>query len=141
MEAAGLGIGVAGLVGLFNTCVDIIERVDSYKDVGGESRGESRSLLARFEADRVRLRQWGQIVGLDKHQPDDHDNYQHYKALEDPAVRIAVRQILQSIKDIEGGREIDGGIPGGTEVNILELSDSDVFSRAQSKGRLHLEEF
>ena len=81
MEAAGRGIGVAGLVGLFNTCVDIIERVDSYKDVGGESR----SLLARFEADRVRLRRWGQIVGLDKHQPDDHDNYQHYKAQKDPA--------------------------------------------------------
>lgn len=32
MEAAGLGIGIVGLAGLFSSCVDIAERWDSYKE-------------------------------------------------------------------------------------------------------------
>lgn len=94
MEAAGLGIGIAGLAGLFSACLDIIEKVDSYKDFGFESD----YLFARFDADRVRFRKWGENVGINQ---EEH----HHSSLDDPAVRPAVDKILQSIRNIDGGTE------------------------------------
>ncbi|KAI0423772.1 hypothetical protein F5Y09DRAFT_354613 [Xylaria sp. FL1042] len=76
MEAAGLGIGVIGLIGLFSSCLDMVERWGSYKDFGLESG----SIKARFIADRVRFRRW---------------------ALDDPAIQSAISLILHNIKGIE----------------------------------------
>ncbi|KAI3331487.1 prion-inhibition and propagation-domain-containing protein [Xylariaceae sp. AK1471] len=93
MEAAGLGIGVIGLVGLFSTCLDMVERWDSYKDFGLESE----SLRARLTADRVLFRQWGQKVGIG----NDRREGDHHKALDDPSIRPAIDLVLRSIKNIE----------------------------------------
>ncbi|KAI0509464.1 prion-inhibition and propagation-domain-containing protein [Xylaria bambusicola] len=93
MEPAGLAVGVTGLIGIFSTCLDIVERWDSYKDFGVESG----SLIARFRADRVRFQQWGQRVGIDKGKHGDG----YHKALDDPLIRPVVDQILQSIKHFD----------------------------------------
>ncbi|KAI0906228.1 prion-inhibition and propagation-domain-containing protein [Ustulina deusta] len=93
MEAAGLGIGIVGLAGLFSSCVDIAERWDSYK----EFLTESASLRARLTADRVRFQLWGQTVGIGKGRYEDN----HHKALDNPSIRSAIDLILQSIKKID----------------------------------------
>ncbi|KAI0199187.1 prion-inhibition and propagation-domain-containing protein [Astrocystis sublimbata] len=93
MEPAGLAVGIAGLVGIFSTCLDIVERWDSYKDFGVEFG----SLVARFKADKIRFRQWGQLVGIDKSKHGDG----YHKALDDPSIRRVVDEILQSIKHFD----------------------------------------
>jgi len=94
MEPASLGIGVAALVGLFSTCLDIVEKWDSYKGFGVESA----SLIARLTADRVRFKQWGRSVGIsgpEENSPDRH------VALDDPSVQAAVDLVLQSIQNLD----------------------------------------
>ncbi|KAI8951440.1 prion-inhibition and propagation-domain-containing protein [Xylaria longipes] len=94
MEAAGLGIGIVGLVGLFSSCLEITERWDFYKD----SVAESASLKARLTADRIRFQQWGKSVGINSNGRYEHN---HHKALDNPSIRSAIGLILQSIKDID----------------------------------------
>src|SRR4051812_46690425 len=92
MEVAGLGIGVLGLVGLFSTCLDIVERWDTYKDFGTEAE----FFRARLYADKVRFQQWGQQVGISEDRRESH----HHKALNDSSIRPAIDLILRSIKNI-----------------------------------------
>jgi hypothetical protein len=98
MEAAGLAFGIAGLAGLFNTGLGIVEKVDCYRDFGVESR----SLIAQFEADRVRFRQWGQKAGINAE-----GQKEHHEALDDPAISSVVSKLLQSIKDIDEVADYD----------------------------------
>ena len=113
MEAAGLVIGVAGLAGLFSAGLDIVDKVDSYRDFGIESR----ALIAQFNADKVRYRQWGPRVGIVASTQQEH----HHKALDDPAVKSVVVQILKSIKEIDGDTDNFSGNdrlqsrPGGSK--------------------------
>ncbi|KAJ2997896.1 hypothetical protein NUW58_g504 [Xylaria curta] len=93
MEVASLSIGIAGLAGLFSTCLDMVGRWDSYKDFVLESG----SIKARFVADRVRFRQWGERVGLDQGKFKD----DHHQTLDDPVVRSAVHLILHNIARID----------------------------------------
>ena len=137
MDVAGVTFGVAGLIGLFSTCVNVIEKVDSYNDVGVESR----SLLARFEADKVRLRQWGRVVGIDKPQQGDSETSRFHKALEDPAVCGAVSKILQSIRDIDNGGDMSSGLPRDIDIRTPQFSGSDDSPSAQTKSRLRLDQF
>ena len=48
MEPISFTVGIVGLAGLFSVCLDVIDKVDSYKDYGVESR----SILAQFDADK-----------------------------------------------------------------------------------------
>jgi hypothetical protein len=48
MEPIGFTVGIVGLAGLFSVCLDVIDKVDSYKDY----RVESRSIIAQFDADK-----------------------------------------------------------------------------------------
>ena len=97
MEAAGLAIGIAGLAGLFSAGLNIIDKVDSYRDFPFESQ----VLFAQFDADKLRFRQWGPRVGIVASTQQEH----HHKALDDPAVNSVVVQILKSIKEIDGDTE------------------------------------
>ncbi|KAI1420295.1 prion-inhibition and propagation-domain-containing protein [Xylaria sp. FL1777] len=93
MEAAGLAIGVIGLASLFSTCLDLVESWSSYKDFGFESG----SIRARFVADRVRFRRWGQLVGI----VDGKRESKYHPALDDPAIQSAIGLILHNIQNIE----------------------------------------
>jgi hypothetical protein len=48
MEPISFAVGIAGLAGLFTACVDVIEKIDSYKEYGVDSR----SIITQFETDR-----------------------------------------------------------------------------------------
>ncbi|RKK61956.1 hypothetical protein BFJ69_g17066 [Fusarium oxysporum] len=77
MESAGLVIGVAGLAGLFNACLEAVDKVQSYQTFGTDSH----VLDTRFKAAKTRFERWGPGVGikqgklLPNYHPalDDHD--------------------------------------------------------------------
>ncbi|RBR27024.1 uncharacterized protein FIESC28_00096 [Fusarium coffeatum] len=60
MEAAGLAIGVVGIAGLFNTCLDSLSRFQAYKS----STADHHVLDTRFRAARARFEKWGAGVGI-----------------------------------------------------------------------------
>jgi hypothetical protein len=95
MDPFSLATGIAGFVGLaglFSTCLDIIDRVDSYKDFGVVSR----SIIAQFEADKLLFKKWAQNVGI--HQTRLKED--HHKDLDDPQTASMVEKILLSIQEI-----------------------------------------
>jgi len=84
--------GFAGLAGLFSTCLDVIGRVDSYKDFGVESR----SIIAQFEADKLLFQRWADNVGINQTKLKE----DHHKDLDDPQTASMVEKILLSIQEI-----------------------------------------
>ncbi|KAH8743884.1 prion-inhibition and propagation, helo domain-containing protein [Diaporthe sp. PMI_573] len=97
MEPAGLAIGITGLAALFSSCLEAIERVQSYKDF----KDDSEALDAQFNAEKLRLQKWGLAVGLhEENWPAD-----HHHALDDPDMFSAVQHhlgIIQKIYDANG---------------------------------------
>lgn len=57
MEAIGFAVGIAGL---FSTCMDVVEKVNIYKDF----EANSSALAAVFRADKLYLEQWASKVGI-----------------------------------------------------------------------------
>jgi hypothetical protein len=90
MEVAGLAIGIAGLAGLFTTCVDALDKLQTYKAFSGDAH----RLDTQFEAERLRFRQWGKDVGLEQGQLDS--TGQH-RALEEPATNATVFELLRIV--------------------------------------------
>ncbi|KAI1357253.1 hypothetical protein F5Y08DRAFT_334005 [Xylaria arbuscula] len=93
MDPAGLGVGIIGLIGLFGSCIEMVERWNSYK----EFVAESGSLKARLNAERVRLQVWGKKVGIDK----DLSKKGCHPALDDPSIRSAIETLLRSINNLD----------------------------------------
>lgn len=100
MEPVGLAVGISGLAGLFTSCLEVIENIDSYRDFGLDSR----ALAAQFDADRLRFEEWGQAVGvkLGKLSED------HHRALDDPRKLSMTKELLYLIKQISG--DSDGAL-------------------------------
>jgi hypothetical protein len=48
MEPIEFAVGVVGLAGFFSVCLDVIDKVDSYK----EFEVESHLIIAQFKADK-----------------------------------------------------------------------------------------
>ena len=92
MEITGLAVGVAGLAGLFSACIVVLERVDSYENLGFESR----NVTARFEADKVLFNRWAKDVGIS----DNKLMSSHHVGLDDVATAKVVVGILSSIREV-----------------------------------------
>lgn len=78
MDPLSLTFGVAGIVGLaglFSTCLDVIERVESYKDF----EIESRSIFSQFKADKLLFQRWAKRVGINELGLKE----EHHKGLDD----------------------------------------------------------
>lgn len=86
MDPAGLAVGLIGLAGLFNTCMDVVQRCSSYKHFAQDSH----SLNTRFEAQKLRLEKWGQAVGLDNRTLAD----SRHEAAHDPRTVSVIKEIL-----------------------------------------------
>lgn len=101
MEPVSFAVGLVGLAGLFSTCLDILDKFDSWK----ECESESQALIAQFEAHKLQLDKWGQAVGIQ----DGTVSNQHDKLLDDPRVLKTVIDLLSAIKYICGSH--GPGIP------------------------------
>ncbi|KAK1625152.1 hypothetical protein BDP81DRAFT_499541 [Colletotrichum phormii] len=95
MEPVGLAVGIAGLAGILSTCLDVIERVDIYKDFDHDSR----SLAVQFDAEKLRLKKWAHDVGFREGKLSN----DHHPALNEPQVRLMTTELLSVIKGICGG--------------------------------------
>lgn len=103
MEPVGLAVGVLGLAGLFSSCLDVVERFDSWRSFADESR----LLGALFEGERLRLKRWGSAVGLDNGELSSN----HHEALDDPRIISMVCTYLSIIKSLCGDGDGDGEFP------------------------------
>ncbi len=125
MEIASLAIGVASLASLVSTCVDLLERVESYKNFGAESR----LLTTRFDVNKVIFRDWAQRVGI----VSAHalNAARHHPRLDDSDVRALVHRSLSCIRDIFSATEASR-----SSVDLLLDLDEDTHSQpgAEHKG-------
>ncbi|KAH7230633.1 prion-inhibition and propagation, helo domain-containing protein [Fusarium redolens] len=89
MEPAGLVIGVAGLAGLFNSCLEAVDKVQSYQTFGTDSH----VLVTRFKAAKTRFERWGPGVGIKQGNllPN------HHPALDDNDTSAVVTDLLYII--------------------------------------------
>lgn len=110
MEPIGLAVGVAGLAGLFSSCLEAIERFDSYKNFDRDSR----SLTTQFNAAKLLLEKWGRDVGIENGKLSDN----HHPALDNGKTLEVVRKLLSSIQDFFGG-------PDDVALQIATSTDRD----------------
>ncbi|KAF5618686.1 ankyrin repeat domain protein [Fusarium sp. NRRL 52700] len=88
MEPVGLAVG---LVGLFSTCMDVMQRVDSYRTAGRDSR----QLEAQLNATMHLFERWGDGVGISQGKLSDN----HHPDLDNPRTYAVIKGLLNSIKD------------------------------------------
>ncbi|PNP56426.1 hypothetical protein FNYG_15355 [Fusarium nygamai] len=89
METAGLVIGVAGLAGLFTSCLEAINIVQSYQTF----RTDSHTLNTRFKVAKTLFEQWGLRVGIEQGRLLPH----HHSGLDDENTSVRVMELLHII--------------------------------------------
>ncbi|CAI6098822.1 unnamed protein product [Clonostachys chloroleuca] len=89
MELAGLVVGVAGLAGIFSSCVGAIERVQSYQSY----TADSGALETRFKVSKVRFEAWGSAVGIEQGRL----LADHHPGLDDPSRAEVIAETLKII--------------------------------------------
>ncbi|KAF5987960.1 ankyrin protein [Fusarium bulbicola] len=88
MEPVGLAVG---LVGRFSTCMDVMQRVDSYRTAGRDSR----QLGAQLNATMHLFERWGDGVGISQGKLSD----SHHPDLDNARTFAVVQGLLNSIMD------------------------------------------
>ena len=89
MESVGLVIGVVGFASLFSTCLEALDKVQSYSSPSTDSH----ILNTRFKATRARFEQWGRGVGIKQGRLLEN----HHPALDDEDTSPAVCDLLEII--------------------------------------------
>lgn len=92
MEPAGLVVGGIGLAGLFSSCLEALERLDSWKNFDIDSR----FLGSRFNAEKLRLKNWGELVGFERGELSQG----YHEALDDLQIAPRIREHLSIITEI-----------------------------------------
>jgi len=91
MEVAGLAVGIAGLMGLFSTCIQSYEIFN----LGASHGRDYEVLLTKLKVEKVRLISWGEAVGI----YSTTNQQQHcHESLSVPYIHEAVLDILSCIK-------------------------------------------
>lgn len=89
MEIAGLAVGVPSLLSVYMNTLELIE---AYKEFGLESR----HAIAQFEADKLRLKEWANEVGIS----DGKWKKMHDPWLKNHDLVAVVKEILNSACEI-----------------------------------------
>ena len=118
MEPAGLALGIVGLVGVFTTCMDVLDRYDAYKEFGLEAR----NLTARFDGEKLRLRRWAEEMGIPNGEWKKSPN--HW--LQNPKNEMVVMTLMNSACEIFDATEHRRSklriYPGGDEDSSPEIA-------------------
>jgi len=96
MESTGVALGIAGLAGLFTTCLQLFDLVSTAKSHGSACQ----TLLCKLEVEQVFFLKWGEAVGIFNPQASDRPqrNETYNKRLGDILIRRAVFNILSCLK-------------------------------------------
>lgn len=94
MEPASFAVGIVGLAGLFNSCLEALNRAKDDRSF----ETDSQRLNAQFEADRLRFERWGHDVGLESGRL----SADHHELLDDEEIVSAVTGLLTSINKVCG---------------------------------------
>lgn len=126
MEIAGLAIGVAGLAGLLSACIDAVDRVDTYRKFGLESR----YITARFADDKLLLHKWAEAVGITNGKLQE----VHHRDLDRDEVVTAIARTLSSIREIfSATNSFSSNLQGlPLENKALSLADPDKYANGHS---------
>ena len=89
MEAVWLGVGAVALAGLFSTCLECFDYVDTAKNF----ERDSEILVGKLLIQRTRLRRWGELLGL----AEGSDPTNRDILTQDPNTEAAVRLCLERI--------------------------------------------
>ncbi|EXK76010.1 hypothetical protein FOQG_19228 [Fusarium oxysporum f. sp. raphani 54005] len=89
MEPVGLAIGIAGLAGLFNSCLEAVNIAQSYQTF----RTDSHTLNTRFKVAKTLFEQWGLRVGIEQGRLLPH----HHSGLDDKNTSATVMELLYII--------------------------------------------
>ncbi|KAF5669918.1 ankyrin repeat domain-containing protein [Fusarium denticulatum] len=89
METAGLVFGVAGLAGLFTSCLEAVNIVQTYQTF----RTDSHTLNTRFKVAKTLFEQWGLRVGIEQGRLLPH----HHSGLDDENTSKRVMELLHII--------------------------------------------
>ena len=92
---AGLSLGIPSL---FSACMDILQRMEAYKDL----RVEASHAIVQFDADKLRLQKWSKEVGIS----DGEWNQKRDPRLQDPDLEVVIKKILYSICEIFDATEL-----------------------------------
>jgi len=97
MDPISFTVGIVGLTGLFSVCLDVIDKVDSYKDFGSDAR----AIVTQYEAYKHLFTRWARDVGISEDTPNESYN----RKLDNPATCLIVQKILSGIQEIFGKTE------------------------------------
>lgn len=97
MEPVSFAVGLIGLAGLFTTCLDAADRIDSWL----EYDTDYRALQAQYNAQKIRLERWGLMVGLQDFELSD----EHNILLDDPQTSATIKDLLLAIEGVCRGEE------------------------------------
>jgi hypothetical protein len=91
MEVAGLALGIAGLAGLFTSCIGTFQLIQH-----GRSFGKDFKILeTKFSNQELRLRTWGRACGLVDSEVENYD-----PILDEPELHQQLQATLECIKHL-----------------------------------------
>lgn len=102
MDPAGFAVGLSGLVGLFTSCLEIVQRYDTYKT----ATRDKHSLDVQLDGAIYRLKHWGNSVGIKGAKLSDN----HHPAFGNPETIGLVNAILSNIREILGSSDDANGL-------------------------------
>ncbi|WZH39190.1 NACHT domain-containing protein [Fusarium acuminatum] len=106
MEPAGFAVGLSGLAGLFTSCLEIVQRYDTYKTASRDKR----SLDVQQQGAIYRLKHWGISVGIQDGRLSDN----HHPTLDNPETITLVNALLSNIKEfLDSPNDLNG--PSGVQ--------------------------
>jgi Prion-inhibition and propagation len=128
MEPVSFAVGIVGLAGLFSVCLDVVDKVDSYKDFSVDSH----AIVAQFDADKHRFKKWCQAVGYEKTKLRDN----HHGDLDNPEISSIVLKILLSIEQIFTSTEDTASHLQSVTDGVSISSKNSLFHRGHSKPQM-----
>ncbi|KAL8859660.1 MAG: hypothetical protein Q9178_003774 [Gyalolechia marmorata] len=94
MEVAGLAVSI---VSLYNATVDVLGRVEAYKNFGTESQTN----FVHFEAAKIRLQDWADSVGIQNGQLADRHNPRLDDLKRASIIKTALEGLTKLFDDVE----------------------------------------
>lgn len=94
MEPIGLLLGAVSLVGLFTTCLDLLDVISRFN----AHDTDFEYLICRLEAEKFLLLKWGEAVGLIQSPNSTFTQKRYYKNLVDKGILNSVEETLNCLK-------------------------------------------